>query len=94
MRNVSVSGAMTDATSGVNLSSVNFKVTDEYGAVQPAGAVLLGAGGSFRFLISLQAARSGNDRDGRRYKIAVSAEDNAGNAGSATALASVPHDRR
>jgi hypothetical protein len=42
----------------------------------------------------LEASRRGSDRDGRRYTLAVRANDEAGNAGSATGAVIVPHDRR
>jgi glycosidase len=90
---VTVSGAITDTLSGVDPSTAAFAVVDEYGSVQPSGAVSLGAGGRYSFTVSLQASRNGNDKDGRHYTITVSAKDLAGNLGSAAAVVTVPHDQ-
>jgi len=80
--------------SGVNPNSVAYAVKDEYGKVQPTGAITLGAGGNYSFTVFLQASRLGNDLDGRRYTIAVGAKDNAGNAASKSVAVIVPHDKR
>ncbi|HEV2395335.1 MAG TPA: alpha-amylase family glycosyl hydrolase [Candidatus Sulfotelmatobacter sp.] len=94
MVSVTVSGAITDSLSGVNPSTAAFSVVDEYGTVQPNGPVTLGSGGSYAFTVSLQASRNGNDMDGRQYTITVSAQDFAGNVGSAATVVTVPHDQR
>src|SRR5262249_38883818 len=71
--------------------------------VQPAGRVTniiastpTSFGGDaevrFTFQVGLQARRFGYDFDGRQYTIHVSAADEAGNAGSTTAIVTVPHD--
>lgn len=73
---VVVSGAIADAISGVDPSGVSFRVTDEYGSIQPMGPVTLGTGGSYSFGVSLQASRRGTDLDGRLYTVTVNAEDN------------------
>jgi hypothetical protein len=78
---VTVSGTITDTGSGVNVSSAAYSVTDEYGEVQPAGAISLGVAGSYSFTVLLEAARLGTDLDGRHYTITVRASDNAGNSG-------------
>ena len=93
-KQLTISGTITDTESGVDAHSLTFSVRDEYGEVQPAGAITLGAGGTFSFTVSLRAARQGSDRDGRRYTVVVRAEDNAGNQGSSSAVVTVPHDRR
>ncbi len=93
---VTVSGTMTDnepGGTGVNASTVAYAVTDEYGQVQPKGGVTLKADGSYSFIIQLQASRNGDDLDGRQYTITVSAQDNAGNKGSAATGVTVPHDQ-
>ena len=90
---VTVSGTITDNLSGVNPSSATFAVHDEYGLVQPSGPVTLGSGGSYSFVVSLQASRDGSDQDGRQYTITVSASDLAGNHGSASTVVTVPHDQ-
>ena len=90
---VTISGTITDTGSGVNLSSTAYSVTDEYGEVQPTGAITLGAGGSFSFTVLLRASRLGTDQDGRHYTITVRASDNAGNGGSQASVVTVPHDQ-
>jgi hypothetical protein len=89
---VTVSGAITDTGSGVNANSAAYAVKDEYGEVQPHGAITLRAGGAYSFTILLQASRLGTDLDGRRYTVTVQAKDNAGNGGSKTSVVTVPHD--
>jgi len=93
MITVTVSGTVTDSQSGVNLGSGIFAVTDEYGSVQPSGVFNVNSDGTYSFSISLEASRNGNDKDGRQYTIAVSAKDQAGNVGSASAGVVVPHDQ-
>jgi hypothetical protein len=89
---VTVSGTITDSLSGVNPASATFAVVDEYGQVQPHGSVTLGTGGSYSFIVSLQASRNGNDLNGRQYTITVRAQDLAGNTGSAATIVTVPHN--
>jgi len=64
---------------------------DEYGQIQPSGNLTLDADGRYAFTVVLQASRNGTDRDGRRYTITVSANDQAGNRGDALTLVIVPH---
>ncbi len=90
---VTVSGTITDSLSGVNPSTAAFVVVDEYGGIQPSGPVSLGPGGGYSFTVSLQASRKGNDQNGRQYTITVSADDFAGNLGSAVTTVIVPHDQ-
>jgi len=90
---VTISGTITDTGSGVNLSRAAYSVTDEYGKVQPTGAITLGAGGSYSFTVLLQASRLGSDLDGRQYTITVRVSDNAGNAASQASVVTVPHDQ-
>ena len=89
---VTITGTVMDIGSGVNPSTVAYVVTDEYQQVQPKGSVALREDGSYSFTIQLQASRNGNDRDGRQYTITVSAQDYAGNKGSAPTGVIVPHD--
>ena len=93
MVKVSVSGTITDATSGVDLTGVSFRVTDEYGSIQPRGPVTLGADGSYSFAVSLEASRRGIDLDGRVYTVTMSAQDQAGNTASTSRMVVVPHDQ-
>jgi len=48
-------------------------VHDEYRLVQPHGTIALDSAGNYSFTILLQASRNGNDDDGRRYTIRVTA---------------------
>ena len=75
------------------MGSTAYIVMDEYGQVQPKGPVTLMLNSSYSFLISLQASRRGNDQDGRRYTIVVSATDTAGNLGVKSTIVTVPHDQ-
>ena len=93
MVNVTVSGRITDPTSGVNPSSAQFAVVDKYGSVHPSGNVTLAANGAYSFMISLQASRLGTAQNGRTYTITVTAQDNAGNQSSASTAVVVPHDQ-
>jgi hypothetical protein len=83
--NVTVSGSVTDAPSGVNLSGTTYSVVDEYGVSQPSGSVVLQPNGSFSFTLSLPATRKGNDLDGHTYTITVQGKDQAGNTGAVSA---------
>ncbi len=91
---VTVKGQIEDADSGVNPASAHFGVTDEYGEIQPSGGLTLDSSGKYSFAVQLQASRHGGDPNGRQYRIAVSAEDMAGNKGSASAVVVCPHDQR
>jgi hypothetical protein len=89
---VTVTGSITDSGSGVNVSTAAFAVMDEYQAIQPISPVSLQPDGSYRFTVSLQASRRGNDQNGRQYRITVNATDNAGNSGGASATVTVPRN--
>ena len=100
---VTVTGVASDSLSGVNASSLGFHVVDEYGKVEPAGPItsVTPAGPTpfggyadvgFTFQVMLQARRFGFDRDGRHYRIDVTARDIAGNTGGGSAVVIVPHD--
>lgn len=85
MVDVLLGGGATDALSG--LASIVFTVKDEYGAVQPYVS-------GFNTTIALEAWREGTDKDGRRYAIAATATDVAGNKSTASTEVLVPHDQR
>jgi probable HAF family extracellular repeat protein len=89
---VTVSGTITDGDNGSGVQTSTYQVTDEYGQVQPGGDVTLEPDGRYAFAVRLPASRNGNDRDGRRYTILVSATDGAGNQGSAPATVTVPRN--
>ncbi len=84
MVDVTISGKAEDSLSGID--SLSFKVTDEYGKVQP---IITGFGST----IKLEASRDGNDKDGRIYAISVTAKDKAGNESTASTIVTVPHDQ-
>jgi hypothetical protein len=88
---VTIFGTITDTGSGVNATTATYAVKDEYGLVQPSGPISLGSGGTYSFVILLQASRRASDFNGRHYEITVRASDNAGNVGSKTAVVIVPH---
>jgi hypothetical protein len=92
LRTVTVSGTITDGSngSGVQEDSAAYQVIDEYDQIEPSGDVTLGPNGEYTFTVQLPASRNGNDRDGRRYTIEVSATDHAGNEGATSATVTVP----
>ena len=61
MTPVTISGVITD----LSPTTASYKVVDEYGKIQPAGAVTIGAGGAYSFIVMLEAYRNGNDSNGR-----------------------------
>jgi uncharacterized membrane protein len=90
---VTVSGAITDGANGSGVQAGTYQVIDEYDQLQLSGNFSPDeADGSYAFTVKLQASRNGNDRDGRRYTIEVSATDNAGNEGSKSAIVTVPRN--
>jgi hypothetical protein len=91
---VTVNGTMTDGLSGVDPATARYYVVDEYGTVQPAGAITLGAGGAYSFTINLQASRLGQDMDGRTYTIYITCKDMACNETTISIVVTVPHDQR
>jgi hypothetical protein len=90
---VTIAGTITDTDSGVDPTTAAYKVTDEYGRVQPSGPLTLGKHGSYAVTIHLQASRHGNDKHGRQYSITVSAHDTTGNEGVETTRVIVLHDQ-
>ena len=87
-----VSGTITD-TAGCTVTSATYAVADEYRQVQPNGSITVGAGGAYSFTVPLQGSRLGNDSDGRRYTVTVSADSDAGKTGSQVGTVTVPHDQ-
>jgi hypothetical protein len=91
---VTVSGSITDDDSDVSAITAAYEVIDEYGLIQRNGAIIVDkADGSYVFTVPLRASRRGNDADGRKYTITVSALDTEGNEGSAEAIVTVPHNQ-
>jgi hypothetical protein len=50
--------------------------------------------GRFSMTLLLEASRRGSDREGRRYTVRVIATGTGGQRATATAIATVAHDRR
>ena len=84
-------GTAVDAVSAVD--SVTFRVRDEYGRVEPSGTASV-TDGRFSITVLLEAARAGQDLDGRTYTLSVTARDVEKNQASATASVTVKHDNR
>ena len=87
-------GKVTDGGSGIAPGSARFVVSDEYGQVQPSGAISLQPDGRFCFTVHLEARRDGSDSNGRLYLVKVSVEDRAGHAASRVVEIWVGHDSR
>jgi len=90
---VTVSGTIVPGTQAIPPSGTVFAVTDQYGQVQPSGAVFLDTEGNYSFDVPLIADRNGNDLNGRTYTINVTATDQIGNVGSCSTVVTVPHDQ-
>jgi hypothetical protein len=85
---VTVTGHVTDTTSGVLPGSATYHVVDEYGITQPSGTVVLQANGNYSFTLSLPATRNTGDSF-HLYTIIVQASDQAGNTESASATVKI-----
>jgi hypothetical protein len=87
-----ISGMIADTLSGAD--SATFEVHDEYGFVQPNGAMTIGGDGRYSATLLLESRRLGEDRDGRRYDVIVTVNDQAGNRSTTRTAIVVPHDQR
>jgi peptidoglycan hydrolase-like protein with peptidoglycan-binding domain len=87
---VTISGT----ASGAGVTSISYKVTDEYKKVQPSGTATVNANGTYSFVVSLEAYRNGNDMDGRFYTILLTATDRFGRITTTTVIVRVPHDQQ
>jgi hypothetical protein len=91
---VKIYGTVSDTGSGIR--SIHIQVVDEYGTCQPV-VTDIGTGdivnGNWERTIQLEASRKGNDKDGRKYTIRVTATDNAGNVTVREIVVIVPHDQ-
>jgi hypothetical protein len=89
---VTLSGTTTVASCATKPTILSYTVVDEYGLVQPAGSIVPEADGTFSIRVPLQASRRGDDRNGRKYTITVTAANSGGSA-AATSVVTVPHNR-
>ena len=92
---ITIAGEASDQ--GTGLASISFRVTDEYGLVEPPietfvldGRAAFGWSRTFE----LEARRLGGDRDGRRYTVEVTVADRACNTRTKSVEVVVPHDQR
>jgi large repetitive protein len=81
---VTISGRVTDTTSGPRSNGTTYSVVDEYGLTQPNGSVTLQANGNYSFNLSLPATRNAGDSNGHLYTITIRGEDQAGNVSTAS----------
>jgi sialidase-1 len=91
---VLIFGTAIDPGSGIQ--SIHIKVVDEYGECEPIIQDILPGeivNGNWERTIQLMASRRGNDRDGRKYTIIVTAKDNLGNIATKEIDIIVPHDQ-
>jgi hypothetical protein len=92
---VTLTGTATDAGPG-GLTSISFRVIDEYGDVQPAISTVVATGQAslpWERSVVLQASRRGDDKDGRTYTIEATITDRACNTKVVTATVTVLHDQ-
>ena len=93
MMDVAISGNGSDAGSG--LAEVTYLVTDEYGmSFSIAGRPLNGNSANWVESLSIEAARNGDDTDGRVYSIVATVTDVAGRTATGATSVIVLHDRR
>jgi hypothetical protein len=91
---VRIFGTVLDVDSGIR--SIHIEVVDEYGTCQPTIVDIEPEGivdGNWERIIKLEASRRGNDKDGRKYTIRVTATDNAGNMTTKEIAIIAPHDQ-
>ena len=91
---IEISGKITDSLSGVDASSAAYMVKDDDGVLQTGGPLTLAPDGTYSLVVSFKRThnredegRDEHERDRKKYKITVSAKDNAGNQGSASTFA-------
>ncbi len=85
---VKISGSITDDISGVNKNSVGLVVDGTTKEITLAGD------GSFNTVVPLIAKRAGQEKEGHKYDINLTASDNVGNNAITSAAVLVPHDQR
>jgi virginiamycin B lyase len=90
---VTISGKVTDLGSGLIANSLEYRVVDEYGLIQPVGHVGWNSAGYYSFTIMLRRWCNNTDQDGRKYLVRVSVRDNAGNRGVKWTTVRVPREQ-
>lgn len=93
MVTVTVSGRISDATSGVDPASGAYSVQDSYGLIQPSGTFAIAADGTYSFAVQLEARLAKGLRIPRFYKVNLTALDMAGNSKGLTVTVTVPFKR-
>jgi hypothetical protein len=91
---VRVFGTAFDMGSGIQ--SIHIEVVDEYGECEPVIQDILPGeiiDGNWERTIELMASKKGDDQDGRKYTIIVTATDNLGNTVTKEIEVIVPHDQ-
>jgi len=88
---VTFTGTVSDGESLI--TSVTFRVHDEYGRVHPSGSASV-TDGRFSITVLLEASRQGHDVDGRTYVLSATARDLEKNEASASTRVTVKHDNR
>jgi hypothetical protein len=92
VQNLVLTGSIA-VPAGCALGRAWYVLEDEYGLVGGSGDVVVVAG-SFTLSVPLTISRRGDDKDGRTYRVTVSAEDEAGAAAGATQVVTIGHDQR
>lgn len=87
---VTVSGTMTDLLSGLDVTTGTYSVVDEYGQINPSGAITIFPNGSYSFNVRLSPVRQAKDKNGRLYAITIKVKDNLGFEGSKVVNVVVP----
>lgn len=87
---VVINGSISDALSGLDVSTAAFSVVDSYGKYQPSGTITVAANGTYslkaKLPLKLKEAKGSHERT---YTITISVRDMAGNVGNATVLIEV-----
>jgi len=81
---------------GSGIQNNHIEVIDEYDECEPVVQDILPdeiVDGNWERMIELMASRKGNDMDGRKYTIIVTATDTLGNAITKEIEVIVPHDQ-
>ncbi len=78
---------------GCLLAEAGYAVDDEYGVYSGVYSLKVQADGAFTALLSLEAMRRGQDKDGRHYTVTMYGKNQAGTGTSPSQTIVVPHDQ-